>query len=76
MRSILIIFIGYSFVYWGATLLVGGWMVNKSGKWQRTGSWPFMYALFGLGSTPPFIAGATTQSDVVSYMASNTTTLM
>lgn len=75
VRTILLFMFGYSFVFWGSTLLVGG-VDPATGK--LTGPWPFMYTMLHLGNGPqimnataggpppnpgaPFTAGTNDQS--------------
>lgn len=43
-------YLGYGFMFWGATLLGGGP--------GQTGAWPLMYVLFGLGPKPKVVGGS------------------
>ena len=58
MRFLIIglVYLGYTFCFWGTTLLAGGP--------QNTGSWPLMYALLGIGTPPQAVRqGGQTATD-------------
>lgn len=45
-----LVYVGYGFMFWGATLLGGGP--------GQTGAWPLMYVLLGLGPKPKVVGGS------------------
>ena len=45
-----LVYAGYGFMFWGATLLGGGP--------YQTGAWPLMYVLLGIGPKPKTVSGS------------------
>jgi hypothetical protein len=68
MRTIILLYLGYALMFWGATMIAGGP--------NNTGSWPILYTLAKLGSapaTPPTKGGSQETAPTSNYTASNFT---